>query len=774
MAYNKLQKSSLSNSPIQPKSQFAPRPFAVPAADVAPQKDARQQNLQRSTENSDRLERISIHPMESKPRFPQPKLAIGAPGDKYEQEADRVARKVVNQIHSPTFLAPQAQSVQRHVEPRIPIMKKAIAYDKPTEATPDLESSIQRERGSGQPLEVSVRNPMEQAFGADFSGVRIHTDAQSDQLNRSIQAKAFTTGSDIFFRQGEYNPNSWGGQELIAHELTHVVQQTGLVQPAIASEKQSSNESIPDLQRKCAACEAEEKKEEETIQLKAITPSGEKVQRFVDDLFDGVGGFFNDVIGGIFGNSDSPKFPPCEEGNPSRPLLSDWLDNSALEAIRHNKKVLSQSKSPGRESKQATELVKELLLSWGCEFYHKNLLPRFGVNSTFGAETKTAVKQFQTYFSLDDDGAIGQNTLEAMDVYMGVSRPSKPVKPSDVGGDNVQGKSYFSSKRNPIAQIYFPTDSDSLDIQDILVLFSVGNYLDRAESAFLNFYGYADKRETADYNFVLAEQRALSVASQLENILKDRNVNYDSQILSLGEIERPQAGTSSEELKPFRRVDISVETIKFPPPRGKGCWDDCYDFFGKLLPLENLPEDCDRLCTPKKKSKDPLDDKATQWKARILELSSTCGGFIANVCVVNGFIEFQMRELGSKGRKLAMQYTYNGEGISLGPPKLPTFPCGFSFSEASKWVEFDTTKPIKIQDFKGEVYHYGLGAALGKALSRDDFEFLTDENAEADPIRLTWTTTPKDEAGKNLACPNAMQDWGRFKAWTSPKIIAKK
>jgi len=66
---------------------------------------------------------------------------------------------------------------------------------------------------------------MEGAFGADFSGVRVHTDRTSDQLNQSIQAKAFTTGQDVFFRQGAYEPGSRGGQELLAHELTHVEQQ---------------------------------------------------------------------------------------------------------------------------------------------------------------------------------------------------------------------------------------------------------------------------------------------------------------------------------------------------------------------------------------------------------------------------------------------------------------------------------------------------------------------------------------------------------------------
>jgi hypothetical protein len=94
-------------------------------------------------------------------------------------------------------------------------------------ATSDLETSINQARGGGQPLADDIREPMEQAFGADFSGVKVHTDTQSDQLNRSIQARAFTTGQDVFFRQGEYNPGSRGGQELLAHELTHVVQQNG-------------------------------------------------------------------------------------------------------------------------------------------------------------------------------------------------------------------------------------------------------------------------------------------------------------------------------------------------------------------------------------------------------------------------------------------------------------------------------------------------------------------------------------------------------------------
>jgi ribonuclease HI len=67
---------------------------------------------------------------------------------------------------------------------------------------------------------------MDRAFGSDFSGVRVHTDDRADRLNRSLDARAFTTGKDVFFRQGEYQPGSPAGNKLLAHELTHVVQQT--------------------------------------------------------------------------------------------------------------------------------------------------------------------------------------------------------------------------------------------------------------------------------------------------------------------------------------------------------------------------------------------------------------------------------------------------------------------------------------------------------------------------------------------------------------------
>jgi hypothetical protein len=109
------------------------------------------------------------------------------------------------------------------------------------ELSGDVESSVQSAKAGGQPMPDNVRAPLEKAFNTDFSSVKLHTDSAADSLNRSLSARAFTTGQDIFFRSGEYNPGSTAGQELLAHELTHTVQQSaaptvqrGLIQDLMA------------------------------------------------------------------------------------------------------------------------------------------------------------------------------------------------------------------------------------------------------------------------------------------------------------------------------------------------------------------------------------------------------------------------------------------------------------------------------------------------------------------------------------------------------------
>lgn len=92
-------------------------------------------------------------------------------------------------------------------------------------ASPALATQLDASKGGGAPLPESARHPMEQALGFDFSSVRIHTDAGAARMSQSIQAKAFTHGSDIYFNQGGYAPENREGQRLLAHELVHTVQQ---------------------------------------------------------------------------------------------------------------------------------------------------------------------------------------------------------------------------------------------------------------------------------------------------------------------------------------------------------------------------------------------------------------------------------------------------------------------------------------------------------------------------------------------------------------------
>jgi hypothetical protein len=102
----------------------------------------------------------------------------------------------------------------------------------PTELDDETASAIDSRRGAGHSLDEGMAGKAGSVMGQDFSGVKVHTDSTADNLSRDLGAKAFTTGNDIFFRSGQYDPASSSGQQLISHELTHVVQQGASV-PAL-------------------------------------------------------------------------------------------------------------------------------------------------------------------------------------------------------------------------------------------------------------------------------------------------------------------------------------------------------------------------------------------------------------------------------------------------------------------------------------------------------------------------------------------------------------
>jgi hypothetical protein len=155
----------------------------------------------------------------------QTKLMVGAAGDVYEREADQVARQVMGRLHTQKPAASLSLAGPDNVHRQSNEGDASSMGPEGGAVTSDVESSIRSTRAGGQPLPAQTLSAMEQAFGANFSGVRIHDSQQADTLNRAIDARAFTTGQDIYFRQGEFNPNNRQGQGLLAHELTHVIQQ---------------------------------------------------------------------------------------------------------------------------------------------------------------------------------------------------------------------------------------------------------------------------------------------------------------------------------------------------------------------------------------------------------------------------------------------------------------------------------------------------------------------------------------------------------------------
>ena len=199
-------------------------------------------------------------------RFVQPKLVVGAPGDHFEQEADRVADAVVGAlapIRAGASSGAAPVSVQRacaecEEEERLqrspaaegqgpadedlgldgqeeedeetgafPVVQRALggaAY-----ASPALAARISSTQGRGEPLPEATQRDLGSRMAADFGAVRVHHDQVAARMCSDLNAHAFTLGRDIYFNTGRYDPESAAGTHLLAHELTHTIQQTAAI-----------------------------------------------------------------------------------------------------------------------------------------------------------------------------------------------------------------------------------------------------------------------------------------------------------------------------------------------------------------------------------------------------------------------------------------------------------------------------------------------------------------------------------------------------------------
>jgi hypothetical protein len=148
-------------------------------------------------------------------RVQKKSMAISDPHDNEEKEADTIARKVVN--GETASVSGSSNGINR----------KGMGE---AEATPQFQSKLESSKGSGNSLPGDIQQEMGSKMGADFSGVKVHTGGEANSMSESINAKAFTSGQDIYFGSGQFDTNSKQGKELIAHELVHTQQQSQKIQ----------------------------------------------------------------------------------------------------------------------------------------------------------------------------------------------------------------------------------------------------------------------------------------------------------------------------------------------------------------------------------------------------------------------------------------------------------------------------------------------------------------------------------------------------------------
>lgn len=117
-------------------------------------------------------------------------------------------------------------------------------------ASPSLAGQISSSKGGGRNLPNDVNKEMSQKIGSDFSNVRVHTDSKAAEMNEGLGAKAFAHGNDVYFNKGNFNPGQPEGKKLLAHELTHVVQQKGKTQPKIQKKSKGSNINVVPIPRR--------------------------------------------------------------------------------------------------------------------------------------------------------------------------------------------------------------------------------------------------------------------------------------------------------------------------------------------------------------------------------------------------------------------------------------------------------------------------------------------------------------------------------------------
>lgn len=353
----------------------------------------------------------------------QSKLRIGAPGDRHERQADRVADRVMR-MPEPALQRVctgceedelQANTIQRLTTVEAVGQRardeEELAQPKRIGAGGEAAATLsaggfEAFRGGGRPLPSAAREFFEPRFGTSFEGVRVHTGGPAEAAAARIGARAFALGSSVVFGRGEYNPDSRSGRTLLAHELTHVVQQAG------GRERIQRQVQIDPFAASTAPT-AGFNADMTAAFFAGMQPGGLSVlaglTRFSlnGTLYSSADTIGQDLALPLLSERDLRTIPQPNLRDPK--LDGVWNDTALVKK--------------GQEAK-AVRLVQEALQAWGRgKAVPEDPLPKYGADAIFGDETLAAVHKFQNEWTgagapLVVDGLVGPLTLGALEAAM--------------------------------------------------------------------------------------------------------------------------------------------------------------------------------------------------------------------------------------------------------------------------------------------------------------------------------------------------------------------
>jgi outer membrane protein OmpA-like peptidoglycan-associated protein len=474
----------------------------------------------------------------------QPKFKVSAPGDSYEQEADRVADQVL-------------QMPDEEVE-----RKQDVAVSGPARIE---RSAAGSSSGGGQPLSDSVRSYFEPRFGEDFSQVRLHTDERAAQSAQGLGASAYTLGQDVVLGEGQYAPETVEGRQLLAHELAHVVQQSkgesdNMIQRRlIATGTWAGIQSFLSLARPASGLQLVHDPATHQITANAsiraphVSPT---FQRILTDIMD-------DPVNHAEVNFGSHQTAPTPGGGPATgvaiglfPMPHDFT-GSHVQLIDMDDILAVEAGAPGNG---VADLAHELEENYRAHL----MIPIPGVDLFEPAHRLATMAESQVASELVgpgelvaqviyQTGTIIYQTVDDFDNYYLVSKLTQDPTTRDVTVSNVHRAPKETVSNRTID--HFLTDSDVVPGTGGATLAQVVADLTTHEDATVLIEGFTDDTGDSAYNDDLSDRRAENARAALAA----RGINPDRvHIVGQGETNFIAPNDTEAHRALNRRVVITV------------------------------------------------------------------------------------------------------------------------------------------------------------------------------------------------------------------------